>query len=821
MFNIYCSFKNVASSFVTVTLPTESMSILSSSYSSNDNFTAPLAALLTLHSYLPKIRTLIVDSEDELPNESLKRILKEKPSNIVTFIFEDNSGNRRPFQKELPTHLMSFYEKKFNEKIKGLKRKVENDQMVTCDDGILHKRSFTDTNSIRERINKLGEEINRSMQEFIIKSKSFFTPNGDCGGHLQKTLDMKKPPEENLLPAPCLNNNSITYTPSELTEEEKLSNDEKDRFFYASIDPLLRNILRLHQMEGVKFMYDCITGSKIENNYGCILADEMGLGKTLQCITLVWTLLRQSLHGTSTIDKAVIVCPSNLVGHWEEEFTKWLGDNVSLMVIGSQERKEIGNNLTNFMSNKDIPILVISYEDLRMHINILRQNEIGMAIFDEGHHLSNYKGTVYKAVSRIKCSKRIIVTSTPIKNDLLEYYNLVNFVNPGLLGSNAEFKKDFKEPIVKGKQLSSNEEQQKLGQEKLQEFWKLVNPCVIKRPYTLLTNYLPVKYEFIVFCSLTILQENLYKQLINKTVAKMKNKNDILQNLVELCNHPQLIYNHVMKKEFGFENCRFPPLFKELGFDPGWSNKMLVLDYLFMSIKKETNDKIVVVSNYSKTLDLLVKLCTGRKYNYVYLDHSTSMKQPSEILKEFNDPKSEIFILLLSSNAGCGMNLYGANRLVMFDPDWNPANDEQAMSRIWRDGQTKPCFIYRFFGTGTIEEKIFQKQIKNKALSSCVVGEQTKVGRYFGKRKYNSLFELKTGTNSETHDKLECKRCVNGKEVENPPDDANTKSDLSMWHHITKENISKIPDNIFRSVLSISDIPVSFIFYQKSHNKEV
>uniref|UniRef100_A0A0K0EVT3 DNA repair and recombination protein RAD54-like n=1 Tax=Strongyloides venezuelensis TaxID=75913 RepID=A0A0K0EVT3_STRVS len=722
-----------------------------------------------------------------------------------------------------------MYKNGVNKIRKIMKKKLKDDKSITpCGTGI-SKRKITAVDAVKECLNISQEEyveLDKMIHKLIANSKPVTPIDDNCESCTKKMLDMRKPSVERSLSGHCLNNDLVLYAPPELTKDEKHSIDEKDRLFYVAVDPVFGKKLKPHQMEGVKFMYDCVTGSKIENNYGCILADEMGLGKTLQCITLVWTLLRQSLHGTSTIDKAVIVCPSNLVGHWEEEFTKWLGDNVSLMVIGSQERKEIGNNLTNFVNDRNfyssVAVVIISYETLRMYADILNKGEIGIVICDEGHRLKNSGILIYKSLMSLKCSKKIIVSNTPIQNDLLEWYNLIDFVNPGLLGPIKEFKIKFKKPIVEGIRSSSTEEQQKLGQEKLQEFWKLVNPCVIKRPSTLLNNYMPVKYEFIVFCSLTILQENLYKQLTNKPVAKMKNRGDILQSLINLCNHPQLIYDHVMKKKSGYKNCRFPPLFKELDFDPGWSNKMLVLDYFLISIKKETNDKIVIVSNYRETLNLLAKLCRGRNYKYFRLDHSIPVNQRDKIVKEFNNPESKIFIFLLSSKAGrCGMNLIGANRLIMFDPDWNPANDEQAMSRIWREGQTKPCFIYRFFGTGTIEEKIFQKQIKKKALSSCFVGEQTKLGRYFGKRKYNLLFELKTGTNSETHDKLECKRCVNGKEVENPPDDANTKSDLSMWHHITKENISKIPDNIFRSVLSISDIPVSSIFYQKSHNKEI
>ena len=130
---------------------------------------------------------------------------------------------------------------------------------------------------------------------------------------------------------------------------------------------------------------------------------------------------------------------------------------------------------------------------------------------------------------------------------------------------------------------------------------------------------------------------------------------------------------------------------------PELSGKLMVLDCLLASIKSTTTDKIVLVSNYTQTLDLFEKLSHKRGYRYVRLDGSMTIKKRAKIVDSFNDPNSGDFIFMLSSKAGgCGLNLIGANRLVMFDPDWNPANDDQAMARVWRDGQKKPCFVYRF-----------------------------------------------------------------------------------------------------------------------------
>lgn len=185
---------------------------------------------------------------------------------------------------------------------------------------------------------------------------------------------------------------------------------------------------------------------------------------------------------------------------------------------------------------------------------------------------------------------------------------------------------------------------------------------------------------------------------------------------------------------------------------PELGGKLMLLDIILASIKATTDDKIVLVSNYTQTLDLFERLCRKRDYRYVRLDGSMSIKKRSKVVDAFNAPESNQFIFMLSSKAGgCGLNLIGANRLVMFDPDWNPANDDQAMARIWRDGQKKPCYIYRMLATGSIEEKIFQRQTHKKALSNTVVDNNEDAERHFTKDDLRDLFKLEENCVSDTH----------------------------------------------------------------------
>ncbi|VDL83629.1 unnamed protein product [Nippostrongylus brasiliensis] len=571
------------------------------------------------------------------------------------------------------------------------------------------------------------------------------------------------------------------------------------------------------------------------------MADEMGLGKTLQCITLLYTLLRQSPEGKPTISKVIIVCPSSLVKNWDKEIKKWLGQRVCALPMDSGNKQEITSKLKAYMADGRVraasPVLIISYETFRLYAKILHSSSVGLVICDEGHRLKNSDNLTYQALSGLQCARRVLISGTPIQNDLLEYFSLVNFVNPGLFGTASEFKKRFENPILRGRDGNATDEEQRKGEEATKEMITLVEKCIIRRTSALLTKYLPVKYEHIICCRNTELQDAIYNKLIetekrNREIERDKESGatasalSFITHLKKLCNHPYLVYEELQKSDNRFHSCLglFPDSFSRK-FDPSTSGKMKnilspkVLDYILAVTRKTSNDKFVLVSNYTQTIDQFVELCKLRGYGYVRLDGSMSIKQRSKTVEKFNDPESSEFCFLLSSKAGgCGLNLIGANRLVMFDPDWNPANDDQAMARVWRDGQKKNCFIYRLLATGSIEEKMFQRQTHKKALSSCVVDAGQDVARHFSSDQLKELFKLESNTSSDTHMRLKCKRCINGIESSDPPESADCTSDLALWHH-SQRDPRKIADPILRSVFNCGAI--SFVFHQKSHKVEV
>ncbi|NXI30396.1 RAD54 protein, partial [Sterrhoptilus dennistouni] len=676
--------------------------------------------------------------------------------------------------------------------------------------------------------------LDSSQHEAFIRSilsKPFRVPIPNYKGPLGlRSLGVKRAGVRGPLHDPFEEGALVLYEPPVLSAHEQLKIDKDKAPVHVVVDPVLSRVLRPHQREGVKFLWECVTSRRIPGSHGCIMADEMGLGKTLQCITLMWTLLRQSPDCKPEIEKAVVVSPSSLVRNWYNEVEKWLGGRIQPLAIDGGSKDEIDRKLVGFMNQRGLrvpsPILIISYETFRLHAEVLQKGSVGLVICDEGHRLKNSENQTYQALNSLNTPRRVLISGTPIQNDLLEYFSLVHFVNSGILGTAQEFKRHFEMPILKGRDADASEAERHKGEERLKELISIVNRCLIRRTSDILSKYLPVKIEQVVCCRLTPLQTELYKNFLKqaKPVEELKEGKisvsslSSITSLKKLCNHPALIYDKCVEEEEGFMGALglFPSGYSTKSLEPQLSGKMLVLDYILAVTKSTSNDKVVLVSNYTQTLDLFEKLCRNRRYLYVRLDGTMSIKKRAKIVERFNSPSSPEFIFMLSSKAGgCGLNLIGANRLVMFDPDWNPANDEQAMARVWRDGQKKMCYIYRLLSTGTIEEKIFQRQTHKKALSSCVVDEEQDVERHFSLGELKELFTLNENTTSDTHDKIKCPRCVNGHQVRPPPDGSDCTSDLSQWQHCADKR--RLQDSVLKAAW---DAAVTFTFYQHSHEEQ-
>ncbi|CAB1334667.1 unnamed protein product, partial [Coregonus sp. 'balchen'] len=554
------------------------------------------------------------------------------------------------------------------------------------------------------------------------------------------------------------------------------------------VDPYLTANLRPHQRDGLLFLYECVMGMRATCRYGAILADEMGLGKTLQSVALTWTLLKQGPYDGKPVAKRVlVVAPGSLVQNWGAEFKKWLGrERISVYTVNQDHRVEL------FAASPLHSVLVISYEMLLRSLDVVQKLEFGLVICDEGYRLKNSSIKTSSALSGLSCTRRVILTGTPVQNDLQEFYAIIEFVNPGILGSSAAYRKVYEEPILRSRQPTCTEEERVLGEERAAELSRLTGLFILRRTQEIINRYLPPRLDWTVFCSPSPLQRELYQALLSHRVIRACLQGSTqtqththlacITALKKLCNHPGLLYSTVQERSDGgsaegslYEGLRgvFPESYSSGGFSTADSGKLLVLSDLLTTIRHlSPNDRVVVVSNYTQTLDLLQNLCVHLGYTYCRLDGHTPTIQRQRLVDNFNSPHSAHFLFLLSSKAGgVGLNLIGASHLVLYDIDWNPANDIQAMARVWRDGQKKTVHIYRLLTAGTIEERIFQRQVSKQGLSGTVVdlgkgAEHTS----FSSNELRDLFSL-TDTPCLTHDLLHCSCSMDGSAPEEEEDE--------------------------------------------------
>ncbi|XP_042701050.2 DNA repair and recombination protein RAD54B isoform X4 [Chrysemys picta bellii] len=558
------------------------------------------------------------------------------------------------------------------------------------------------------------------------------------------------------------------------------------------VDPYLVNHLRPHQKEGIVFLYECVMGMRLSGRFGAILADEMGLGKTLQCISLVWTLLRQGLYGCKPIIKqALIVTPGSLVKNWKKEFQKWLGSERIKVFTVDQD-----NKVEEFINSPLHSVLIISYEMLLRTLDQIQTIEFNLLICDEGHRLKNSSIKTTTALVSLSCERRIILTGTPIQNDLQEFYALIEFVNPGILGSLSTYRKIYEEPIIRFREPSATKEEKELGEKRAAELTRLTGLFILRRTQEIINEFLPPKKESILFCRPTALQLELYRKLLSSRVIRSCLQG-VLENsphlicigaLKKLCNHPCLLFKAIKEKECNptcdeseeshlYEGLRdiFPQDYTSTTFTETDSGKLQVLAKLLAGISElRPSERIVLVSNYTQTLNILQEMCKHYGYSYTRLDGHTPISQRQQIVDSFNNKFRSAFIFLLSSKAGgVGLNLVGASHLILYDIDWNPATDIQAMARVWRDGQKHTVHIYRllttvFFNAGSIEEKIYQRQISKQGLSGAVVDlSKTSEHIRFSTEELKNLFILHEDSSCVTHDLLEC-NCMGKKDHQNP-----------------------------------------------------
>ncbi|ADM12171.1 DNA repair and recombination protein [Encephalitozoon intestinalis ATCC 50506] len=492
------------------------------------------------------------------------------------------------------------------------------------------------------------------------------------------------------------------------------------------IPDFLWNSLFEYQRDGVAWMLGLYKREK-----GGVLADDMGLGKTIQMIVFLAVLF----HNKS-IEKALILCPATIVSQWMAEWKRFY---------------PFVRVFFGFPAEDCRGVYLMSYEKFKARAKDLLWDTL---VLDEGHKIKNRNAQITLSVKKVRSRSRFVLSGTPIQNNLGELWSMFDFVNPGLLGSHTSFHEEFEEIIRRGGYKSASNLQVEKAYRHSLMLRSLIEPYILRRTKSQISHKLPSKEDKIIFCTLTPIQIELYNRILeSKHIMKVLiGKANLLSGismLRKVCNHPRLF---IPRKEDGSEdlseeasgeknNEETLGLLKKEESQYGLvssSCKIKILMDLLKKWKSEGN-KVLVFSQTIRMLDIIEK-CV-EKYAYLRMDGRTSTSSRSSLVDRFNKDDSIFMFLLTTKVGGLGLNLTGASRIVIYDPDWNPSTDTQAKERAWRYGQRKGVEIYRFICKDTIEEKVYQKQIFKDLLGKKVLSNPG-LSRFFNKSCINELFSF-------------------------------------------------------------------------------
>ncbi|XP_074856033.1 DNA excision repair protein ERCC-6 [Carettochelys insculpta] len=556
---------------------------------------------------------------------------------------------------------------------------------------------------------------------------------------------------------------------------------------------LFRKLFK-YQQTGVRWLWELHC-----QQAGGILGDEMGLGKTIQIIAFLAGLsyskirTRGSNYRFKGLGPTVIVCPTTVMHQWVKEFhTWWPPFRVAVLhETGSYANKKV--KLIREIAACH-GILITSYSYIRLMQDHINSYDWHYVILDEGHKIRNPNAAVTHACKQFRTPHRIILSGSPMQNNLKELWSLFDFVFPGKLGTLPVFMEQFSVPITMGGYSNASPVQVKTAYKCACVLRDTINPYLLRRMKAdvKMSLSLPEKNEQVLFCRLTDDQRQIYQNFIgSKEVYQILNgEMQVFSGLVALrkiCNHPDL-FSGGPKILKGVPDDEL----EEADHFGYWkrSGKMIVVESL-LKIWHKQGHRVLLFSQSKQMLRILEVFLRDRSYSYLKMDGTTTIASRQPLITRYNQDTSIFIFLLTTRVGGIGVNLTGADRVIIYDPDWNPSTDTQARERAWRIGQKKQVTVYRLLTAGTIEEKIYHRQIFKQFLTNRVL-KDPKQRRFF---KSNDLYELFTLTSPDGSQGTETSAIFAGtgsdvqapkrqlkRKLEEPPDCV-SKRDLHLKEH--------------------------------------
>jgi len=574
---------------------------------------------------------------------------------------------------------------------------------------------------VAERHSKLDkQETTRASQrlEYLLKQSDIFA-KFQGGGKLPGQEEDKKPKSSK---------KKKNHRDEEVIPEDEDPEAEEEAHVFLSKQPncIKFGTLKQYQLEGLNWMIHLA-----EKGLNGILADEMGLGKTLQSISI----MAYQYEYMKIAGPHLVCVPKSTLSNWMNELARWCPalrvirfhgtkdereamkeeffDNEAAAHDGRRPERRIKNAGEWQDDNSSTPrawdVCVTTYEVCNTERKVLQKFAWKYLVIDEAHRLKNETSMFSKTVRTFHTQHRLLLTGTPLQNNLHELWALLNFLLPDIFSSADQFDEWFN--------LEIDDEDTK--KQMIATLHKILRPFMIRRLKVDVAKGLPPKTETLIMVGMSKMQKQLYKKLLlrdlDSIVGKAGSSNrtavlNIVMQLRKCCGHPYLFE--------GMEDRTLDPLGDHLVDNCG---KLYMVDKLLTKLK-ERGSRVLIFTQMTRVLDILEDFMVMRGHKYCRIDGNTTYDDREANIDNFNAPNSELFCFILSTRAGgLGINLQTADTCILYDSDWNPQQDLQAQDRCHRLGQKKPVNVYRLVSENTVEEKIVERAQQKLKLDAMVV----------------------------------------------------------------------------------------------------
>ncbi|TWW60922.1 DNA excision repair protein ERCC-6-like [Takifugu flavidus] len=589
----------------------------------------------------------------------------------------------------------------------------------------------------------------------------------------------------------------ISQNDSEEDDDEFVNVNGSGLMLFKDLHEKLYN----YQRQGVAFLYSLYR----DGLKGGILADDMGLGKTIQVISFL-----SGMYDSELVKHTLLIMPTSLITNWTKEFAKWT-PGMRVKEFHGTSKGERSRNLGKVQRRGGIVIttytmLMNNWQQLSSYNG--KEFTWDYVILDEAHKIKTTTTKTAKSAYAIPSKHRVLLTGTPVQNNLKEMWSLFDFACQGtLLGTAKTFKTEYENPITRAREKDATPGEKVLGSRMSENLMTIIKPHFLRRtkadirknkvdsvyfckeettakahadiPETPQTSgavmpTLTRKNDLIVWTYLSSIQEDIYRQFISLDHIKellLTTRSPLaeLTILKKLCDHPRLLSDAAITKlgleergenalvgddtavdaeAQGISNVSDETLISESG--------KLVFLFRLLERLREEGCRTLVFAHYRKVLDILERILGNRGFKVMRLDGT--IKQITERERRislFQMDRSYSVFLLTTQVGGVGITLTAANRVVIYDPSWNPATDAQAVDRAYRIGQTENVVIYRLITCGTVEEKIYRRQVFKDSLIRQSTGDKKNPFRYFSKQELKELFTLEETRSSSTQLQLQ------------------------------------------------------------------